>query len=213
MGKGGRSPAAASAAKAADALERGGGGGGAAAGGFGGASAFSFGAKYIAQVAGDSAASPGSGAPAAAAASAIVPPELDGELAQALQRLSKRDATTRLKAAAALRALVAAKPEADVLAALPAWSYLFARLVMDAHHGVRAEAAAAMGAFAAAAGRGLAPSVRAVVPPWLLAQHDPRAEVAAVARAAFEASFPGAKGPEAVRYCRAEVREWQGKGG
>lgn len=65
---------------------------------------FAFGAKYVGQVA---AAVPGAAATAAsaadaggarAAAAAIIPSDLDGELAQQLQKLSKRDATTKLKA-------------------------------------------------------------------------------------------------------------------
>ena len=64
---------------------------------------FAFGAKYVGQVA---AAVPGAAAAAStadaggarAAAAAIIPPDLDGEVAQQLQKLSKRDATTKLKA-------------------------------------------------------------------------------------------------------------------
>lgn len=63
---------------------------------------FAFGSKYVGQVA---AAVPGAAAAAAAgdaggarAAAAIIPADLDGELAQQLQKLSKRDATTKLKA-------------------------------------------------------------------------------------------------------------------
>ncbi len=62
---------------------------------------FAFGSKYVGQVA---AAVPGAAATAAGdsggarAAAAIIPADLDGELAQQLQKLSKRDATTKLKA-------------------------------------------------------------------------------------------------------------------
>ena len=159
---------------------------------------FAFGSKYID-------AQPGQPSAGDAAKSAILPPDLDGELAQQLQRLSKRDSTTRVKALQALRALIPAKSQAEVLAMLPAWAYLFGRLVMDAHRGVRAEACLAMGAVAAAAGRGLAPSLKALLPPWYLAQYDGHAEVAAAAAATLREAFPGAKERGAVMFCRAEV--------
>jgi hypothetical protein len=64
---------------------------------------FAFGAKYIGQVASvlPTAAAAATAAPAggeAIKAAAIIPADLDGELSQQLQKLSKRDATTKLKA-------------------------------------------------------------------------------------------------------------------
>lgn len=71
---------------------------------------FAFGAKYIGQVAsvlpGAGSGASGSGAGAgegAALRAAIIPADLDGELSQQLQKLSKRDATTKLKALQVLR--------------------------------------------------------------------------------------------------------------
>lgn len=165
-------------------------------------SGFSFGAKYIAHVSPST-----SDAPAAAAGpSAVIPTDLDGELAAALQRLTKRDATTRLKALQTLRAAVADKPEAEVRRALGPWAYAFGRLVTDGARAVRAEACGVMGAMAAAAGRGMAPVLKFVMPPWFLAQHDESAEVAAAAGAALRAVFPGDKAAEALLFCSKEVR-------
>lgn len=67
---------------------------------------FSFGAKYVSTVqaaVGSAGCSGGSGGGAGASdaavrGAAIIPADLDGELAQQLQKLSKRDATTKLKA-------------------------------------------------------------------------------------------------------------------
>lgn len=63
---------------------------------------FAFGAKYIGQVASvlpaAAAAAGQGGAGTEAAKAAIIPADLDGELSQQLQKLSKRDATTKLKA-------------------------------------------------------------------------------------------------------------------
>ena len=69
-----------------------------------GSGGFAFGAKYVGAVA---AAVPGGGGgggggeaagPSIVRAAAIIPSDLDGELAQQLQKLGKRDATTKLKA-------------------------------------------------------------------------------------------------------------------
>lgn len=66
---------------------------------------------------------------------------LDGEIAQCLRHLSKKDAVTKLKALQTLRALVKAKTVPDLVLALPPWSHLYARLCMDSNRSVRAEAA------------------------------------------------------------------------
>eukprot|EP00887_Chlorella_sp_A99_P002776 scaffold6.g2776.t1 len=226
--------AATSAAKAAELLHRQ--GGGAASSGFRGFSGstpvgggatppFAFGAKYVEQVAKAvpkaAGAAAGAGEAAAAPRAALLPPDLDGELSQQLQKLSKRDATTKLKALQArgsqmppaarrlpqaLRALAATKPAEELVRALPPWAYLYSRLAMDPSRGVRAEASAAQAALAAGAGRRLAPSLRALLPCWWLASHDGAPDVAAAARAGLAAAFPSeAKRLDALLYCRAEV--------
>jgi hypothetical protein len=164
-------------------------------------SGFGFGAKYISQVSSSQDDTPA----ATTGPSAVIPTDLDGELAAALQRLTKRDATTRLKALQTLRAVVADKPEAEIRRALGPWTYYFSRLVMDGARAVRAEACGVMGAMAAAAGRGLAPVLKFVMPPWFMAQHDESAEVAAAATAVLRAAFPGDKATEALLFCRSEV--------
>lgn len=106
----------------------------------------------------------------------------------------------------ALRALAAAKPESEVVSALPAWAFLFSRLVIDGSRAVRAEAGHVMGALAAASGRKIAPFLRALLPSWWLAQFDIAADAATAAKAAFAAAFSTeAKRRDAVLFCRAEV--------
>lgn len=103
------------------------------------------------------------------------------------------------------------KPAADLQAALPSWTYLFSRLVMDGNRAVRAEACHVTSALAAAVGRGIAPLLKSLLPPLWLAQFDSYGEAAAAARGAFAAAFPAAaKQREAVLFCRAEVGRWVG---
>ena len=133
-------------------------------------------------------------------------------MSQQLQRLSKRDAVTRLKALQALKALAVEKPAEDVCSILPSWPSVFARLVMDANRSVRSESCQVMGAIATAAGRGLAPYLKALLPSWYLAQFDGYAYVASAARSSLHAAFPGDKQRGAVLHCKAEVwTAWVGQ--
>ncbi|KAL4534477.1 hypothetical protein Ndes2526A_g05373 [Nannochloris sp. 'desiccata'] len=200
--------AAATSSRAAELLAKS--GTGATASGFGGFSGnapvstggFAFGAKYISKVALSSTEvipQPSAGP------SAVIPSELDGELSQQLQRLTKRDATTRLKALQTLRSLVSEKSEDDVKYMLSPWAYSFGRLVMDTNRAVRAEACLAMGAMATAAGRNMAPFIKFLYPYWLLAQHDVSNEVVSAATSSMQATFPGKKAADVLIFCRNEV--------
>lgn len=115
---------------------------------------------------------------------------VDGEFVQHLQRLSKRDPTTRLKALQALRSLAGTKATEDIQALLPAWAFYFKRVALDNSKPVRIETAGVMGAFAVASGRKIAPHLAAFLPHWYLLAADPNPEVAGAARAALEAAFP-----------------------
>ncbi len=59
---------------------------------------FSFGAAYINNVRSGGAASPAPAVVADTGASAMLPADLDGDVAQHLRKLTKRDATTKVKA-------------------------------------------------------------------------------------------------------------------
>ena len=163
---------------------------------------FSFGSKYISTVAPSHAAAASPSKPSAA-----IPADLDGELAQHLLRLTKRDATTRLKALQALKACLPEKSADDVAAMLPPWAYCFSRLVMDPSRGVRAEACAVMGVVAVGVGRGLAPFLKAIYPPWFLAKYDDARDVAAAAAASMDAAFPvdQSRDRDALFFCAAQV--------
>lgn len=56
---------------------------------------------------------------------------------QHLQRLSKRDSTTRLKALQALRQLCSTKAPEELVGALPAWTFYFKRVAYDNSKPVR----------------------------------------------------------------------------
>lgn len=166
------------------------------------AGGFAFGAKYISKVAPSSTLDI---LPPFAGPSAVISSELDGELSQQLQRLTKRDATTRIKSLQTLRSLVPQKSEDDVKYMLSPWAYSFGRLVMDTNRAVRAEACLVMGVIATAAGRNLAPIIKFIYPYWLLAQHDVSNEVVSAATSSMQATFPGTKAADVLLFCRNEV--------
>ena len=126
----------------------------------------------------------------------LVGGEVDPECAAALRRLTKRDETTKLKALAALVARAEGgegTATVDAAALLPAWTYAYNRLALDASKKVRAAAARALGVLVRGAGRGLAPHMRPLVGAWWLARFDPFAECAAAADAAWRTALSDEK--------------------
>ena len=122
-----------------------------------------------------------------------------------MQRLTKRDATTRLKALQTLRDVVATKSDDDLKGMLGPWAYYFGRLIMDANRGVRAETCTAMGAVAVASKRNLAPFIKNIYPYWFLAQHDESPEVVSAANSSLQLAFPGDKQTEVLLFSNNEV--------
>ena len=70
---------------------------------------------------------------------------------------------------------------------------------------VRSEAAAVHAQITAAAGRGLARSLKQLSGSWWAAQHDEHAEAARSSAGAFQACFPGPKAKEALLFCHSQV--------
>jgi hypothetical protein len=72
---------------------------------------------------------------------------------------------------------------------------VYRRLHLDNSQPVRVAAAKALASLTGGAGKGLGKHLKPLLPSWWSAIHDPAAEVAAEARAAFDAVFPAAKRP------------------
>lgn len=83
------------------------------------------------------------------------------------------------------RALIQARPAPALSAALSPWLYLYKKLVMDNHRGVRCEAHGAMGDLGVAVGKQLAPHLKGLMGAWWLAQFDVHGEAAGLAQAAL----------------------------
>lgn len=83
----------------------------------------------------------------------------------------------------AVRSLVKQRTPSELALLLPPYAYLFKRLSMDPNRSVRAEAAAALVAITAPLGKALAPHLKSLMGPWLMATFDAYGEAAATARA------------------------------
>ncbi len=140
-----------------------------------------------------------------AAADTLITAQIDGDVAQYLRHLSKRDPVTKLKALQALKALIPERSAADLAPALPPWLYVYKKLIMDLSRTVRAEASQVMSLLAVAVGKQIAPHLKSLMGAWWLAQFDPYSEASAAARSGLQAAFPGRKQLEALLFCRAEV--------
>lgn len=132
---------------------------------------------------------------------------LSPDAAQNLKRLLKRDATTKLKALAALREYVSGASPEHLGAFVSGWLFAYARLAGDASRAVRAAAATLCGELAVRGRRAVAPHARQLIALWYPASFDAEPDVAAAAATAFDAAFPGTKRREALAFAAAALRD------
>jgi len=125
---------------------------------------------------------------------------LDAEIDMHLRRLSKRDATTKLKALAELRKHVTETTPDSVAALCPPWLQALQRLASDGNRSVRAAAATLCGEVVVHGGRSLVQHVRPLLSLWWPLQFDLETEVATPASNSLAAAFPGHKRLEATAY-------------
>ncbi|KAK7842227.1 e3 ubiquitin-protein ligase listerin [Quercus suber] len=63
--------------------------------------------------------------------------DIDGEVAQHLKRLGRKDSTTKLKALASLSVLLKQKSGKDIVPIIPQWAFEYKRLLQDYNREVR----------------------------------------------------------------------------
>ncbi|KAG7307692.1 hypothetical protein JYU34_006256 [Plutella xylostella] len=122
-----------------------------------------------------------------------------------IKKLNKKDPITKTKALQELTELVNKNTSEEAVALLPFWTRLYRTLSTDPDHKVREVTQVCHGAIAARCGRALGGSLRALLPPWLHAQHDTAPAAAAAAEQALRNTFPEKKLPEVISFCKAEV--------
>lgn len=110
-----------------------------------------------------------------------------------MRKVTKRDATTKLKALSELAELLPSRDRGVLRGFLPAWAYTYTSLCMHNDRRVRAAAQGVTdGLVRAGLRKSFAPYLPDMMPHWWLVCSDPAREAAAAARLAFARMFPSA---------------------
>ena len=170
---------------------------------------FSFGSRYISQLAYDEPREGQTSSTEQAVQAQGVVASISPTWSRYFQHLSKADARTRQKALLSLREAVRSSPD-QAGALLDLWSKQFPRLVMDQSKQVRIAACQVMADVADAVGRQMASIIRSVFPFLFFCKFDSSQEVSQEAQKALSVMFPGDKYLGALDFCLKSVRDaWQ----
>ncbi|KAI3676180.1 hypothetical protein L1987_85781 [Smallanthus sonchifolius] len=132
--------------------------------------------------------------------------DIDGELAQHLKRLSRKDPTTKLKALTTLSTLLKDKSAKDVSPIIPQWAFEYKKLLQDYNREVRRATHDTMATLVSTVGRDLAPHLKSLMGPWWFSQFDTVHEVSQAAKRSLQAAFPAQeKRLDALMLCTDEV--------
>ncbi|GJV33873.1 E3 ubiquitin protein ligase listerin [Tanacetum coccineum] len=138
--------------------------------------------------------------------------EVDGELAQHLKRLSRKDPTTKLKALTTLSTQLSEKSAKEVSLLIPQWAFEYKKLLQDYNRDIRRATHDTMATLVSTAGRDLAPHLKSLMGPWWFSQFDPVYEVSQAAKRSLQAAFPAQdKRLDALMLCTDEVFMYLGE--
>ncbi|XP_062615887.1 E3 ubiquitin-protein ligase listerin-like [Saccostrea cucullata] len=133
---------------------------------------------------------------------------LDSDIRMVLRKLSKRDATTKVKALQEFSSLCKEKDEESVKAVLPYWPRIYNKMALDVDHRVREMTQTAMNTLVLRMRKNLAPNLKTLMGAWLLSQCDTYPTVATAAQQAFQTAFPPTKQTDALVFCKQESTEY-----
>ncbi|KAB5512949.1 hypothetical protein DKX38_029977 [Salix brachista] len=132
--------------------------------------------------------------------------DIDGEVAQQLKRIGRKDPTTKLKALQTLSALFKEKSGKELVLIIPQWGYEYKKLLLDYNREVRRATNETMTNLVTAVGRDLAPYLKSLMGPWWFSQFDSVPEVSLAAKRSLEAAFPAQeKRLDALILCTSEI--------
>jgi hypothetical protein len=134
--------------------------------------------------------------------------DIDGEVAQHLKRLSRKDPTTKLKALTSLSALIKEKSSnsKEILPIIPQWGFEYKKLLLDYNRDVRRATHETMTNLVSVVGRDLAPHLKTLMGPWWFSQFDPVHEVSQAAKRSLQAAFPAQERRlDALVLCTSEI--------
>ncbi|KAI8925891.1 hypothetical protein BC831DRAFT_459131 [Entophlyctis helioformis] len=130
---------------------------------------------------------------------------LHPDLRVILKKLAKRDTTTKLKALDEFNAFVAEHQDAaDLQSLVPTWPSVYCRLIVDPDRRIREAMARLHAAIARLLQKQLAPILKDIIGPWMLAHYDPSKEVARLSADTFETTFPN-KRSNVVQFCQSAI--------
>ncbi|XP_078088588.1 E3 ubiquitin-protein ligase listerin [Mustelus asterias] len=130
---------------------------------------------------------------------------VDADFRMVLRKMSKRDATTKLKAAQEFGTMCKEKHPESIKGVLPYWSRIYCKISLDHDRRVREAVQQAFELLILQVKRNLAPYLKNIMGPWLIAQCDTYNPAASAAKVAFQVAFPLNKQPEAVAFCKEEI--------
>ncbi|KAL4232926.1 listerin E3 ubiquitin protein ligase 1 [Mactra antiquata] len=133
---------------------------------------------------------------------------LDPDFRLVLRKLTKRDATTKIKGLQEFGELCREKSEDTLKGVLPFWPRTYNKMAMDVDYRVREAAQQAMTTLVLRVRRNLAPYIRNLMGAWLLSQCDTYPTVSSAAVSSFADAFPPVKQTEALVYCKESVIEY-----
>ncbi|KAJ8331083.1 hypothetical protein O5D80_001092 [Batrachochytrium dendrobatidis] len=127
---------------------------------------------------------------------------LHSDLKVILKKLTKRDSTTRIRALDECTAFVGSHSIDDVKPFLHSWPNLYDKLALDADRRVREATARLFLALVKLLNKHLAPILKKIIGPWLIAQTDSSKDVMNLSKDAFETTFPN-KLESVLHHCQA----------
>ncbi|XP_048459323.1 E3 ubiquitin-protein ligase listerin isoform X2 [Rhincodon typus] len=130
---------------------------------------------------------------------------VDADFRLVLRKMSKRDATTKLKAVQEFGTMCKEKHLENIKGVLPYWSRIYCKISLDHDRRVREAVQQAFEILVLQVKRNLAPYLKIIMGHWLVAQCDTYNPAASAAKVAFQVAFPLNKQPEAVAFCKEEI--------
>ncbi|KAG9151170.1 hypothetical protein Leryth_002735 [Lithospermum erythrorhizon] len=132
--------------------------------------------------------------------------DIDGEIAQHLKRLARKDPTTKIKALYSLSELLKQKTTNEIVPIISQWAFEYKKLLLDYNREVRRATHDTMTIIVSILGRDLAPYLKSLMGPWWFSQFDSCHEVSQAAKRSFQTAFPvPEKRLEALIHCTNEI--------
>lgn len=133
---------------------------------------------------------------------------VDSRFQMVLRKMTKKDATTKVKALQEFNDLVNSSEVDVVVAILPFWPRLYANLATDVEHRVREASQQSQAAVSKKCGKSIAPYLRQLAPSWITSQYDTYAPAASIATQSFQKAFRPPKQQEVFTYCQQEILDF-----